>query len=193
MSLVLASFSRARADLLRAAGYSFTQQPSGVDERPYVPGEDPAAYVQYLAEQKATAVAREHPQDVVIGADTVLFMDGRTFGKPTDLEAAVAMLKVLRGRTHRLLTGVCAIGPGGEEKRVGHDEVLVTMRNWSDAHIERHIEIAKPLAFAGAYALQQEGSVMVERIEGDPNTVIGLPMGLAESFILALDPTLGNC
>lgn len=183
MTLVLASFSRARADLLRAAGYEFTQQPSGVHERPYEPGEDPHAYVEYLAEQKAMAVAPEHKGSVIIGADTVLYLDGKTYGKPADLNDAVRMLKELSGRTHLLITGVCVVGPGGTRKVTAHDTVNVTMRKWSETHIRNHVEIAKPLAYAGAYALQQEGCVMVERLEGDPNTVIGLPVGLVEKLI----------
>lgn len=183
MHLVLASFSRARADLLRAAGYEFTQQPSGVHERPYVPGEDPHAYAEGLAEQKAIAIAGEHMDAVVIGADTVLYLDGKTYGKPADLDDAMRMLLELSGRTHLLITGVCVVGPGGTRKVTAHDTVNVTMRKWSETHIRNHVDIAKPLAYAGAYALQQEGCVMVERLEGDPNTVIGLPIGLVEELI----------
>lgn len=183
MKIVLASFSRARAELLRAAGHEFIQQPSGVDERAYEPGEDPGAYVEYLATQKATAVAAEHPDCVVVGADTVLYLDGRTYGKPRDLEDAARMLMELSGKTHLLMTGVCVIGPGEKPKLTAHDTVNVTMREWSEAHIRRHVEIARPLAYAGAYALQQEGCVMVERLEGDPNTVIGLPVGMVERMI----------
>lgn len=182
-NLVLASFSRARADLLRAAGYEFTQQPSGVDERPYEPGEDPGGYVEFLAKEKATTVAAEHPDSIVIGADTVLYLDGKTYGKPPTLEDAVQMLMQLSGRTHRLMTGVCVIGVPGKPLQTKHDTVNVTMRKWSEAHIRRHVEIAKPLAYAGAYALQQEGCVMVERLDGDPNTVIGLPLGMVERMI----------
>jgi len=183
MNLVLASFSRARADLLRAAGYEFIQQPSGVHERPYEPGEDPNAYVEHLAEQKAMAVAPEHSDAVVIGADTVLYLDDKTYGKPADLDDAVRMLKELSGRTHLLITGVCVVAQGGRRKKTAHDTVNVTMREWSEIHIRNHVEIAKPLAYAGAYALQQEGCVMVERLEGDPNTVIGLPIGLVEKLM----------
>ena len=186
MKLVLASFSRARAELLRAAGYEFIQQPSGVHERPYEPGEDPNEYVEHLAEQKAMAVASEHHDAVVIGADTVLYLDGRTYGKPADLDDAVRMLKELSGRTHLLITGVCVMGPGGTRKVAAHDTVNVTMRKWSESHIRNHVEIAKPLAYAGAYALQQEGCVMVERLDGDPNTVIGLPVGMVEAMIEAV-------
>ncbi len=183
MKLVLASFSRARAELLRAAGYEFIQQPSGVDERPYEPGEDPGAYVEYLASQKATAVAQEHADCVVVGADTVLYLDGKTYGKPKDLDDAVRMLQELSGKTHLLMTGVCVIAPEGKSVQKAHDTVNVTMRQWSEAHIRRHVEIARPLAYAGAYALQQEGCVMVEKLDGDPNTVIGLPVGTVERMI----------
>lgn len=185
MKLVLASFSRARAELLRAAGYEFIQQPSGVDERPYEAGEDPGAYVEYLATQKATSVAQEHSDCVVVGADTVLYLNDRTYGKPKDLDDAVQMLLELSGKTHLLMTGVCVISPGGNSVQKAHDTVNVTMRKWSEAHIRRHVEIARPLAYAGAYALQQEGCVMVEKLDGDPNTVIGLPVGTVERMIEA--------
>lgn len=192
MKLVLASFSRARADLLRAAGYAFTQHPSGVHERPYEAGEDPGAYVEYLADQKATAVAAEYPDHIILGADTVLYMDNRTFGKPADLEDAVRMLTQLSGHTHLLMTGICVVGPDGHTRLTAHDTVNVTMRNWTEHHIRAHVEIAKPLSFAGAYALQQEGCVMVEKLDGDPNTVIGLPMGLVEHFIQQLGGLRGT-
>lgn len=185
--LVLASFSRARADLLRAAGYEFTQQPSGVHERAYEPDEDPGAYVEHLASQKAAAVAAQFPDAIIIGADTVLYLDGKTYGKPADLKAAANMLEELSGRTHLLITGVCVTTQGGHAAIKGHDTVNVTMRRWSRAHIERHVEIAKPLLYAGAYALQQEGCVMVERLEGDPNTVIGLPLGMVEEMIASIE------
>jgi septum formation protein len=181
--LILASFSRARADLLRAAGYAFTQAPSGVHERDYIDGEDPAAYVTFLAQQKAEAVAREFPEAIILAADTTLYLDGHTYGKPTNEAAAVDMLSTLSGKTHDLITGLCIIDPQHAAPRTAHDTARVTLRRWSRVQIEAHVEIAKPLAYAGAYALQQEGCVMVERLEGDPNTVIGLPMGLVETLI----------
>jgi len=181
--LILASFSRARADLLRGAGYEFTQAPSGVHERDFIPGEDPGAYAEYLASQKALAVAPEFPEAIVLGADTVLYLDGRTYGKPADEAEAVEILMELSGKTHDLITGVCIIDPAKPEPIRGHDVARVTMRKWSRRQIEHHVAIAKPLAYAGAYALQQEGCVMIETLQGDPNTVIGLPMGLVEKHI----------
>jgi septum formation protein len=183
MNLILASFSKARAELLRAAGYEFTQSPSGVHERAFVPGEDPGAYVTTLARQKAEAVATQFPDAVVLGADTVLYMDGQTIGKPVDIEDAVRMLTLLAGRTHQLFTGICVIKPGQDAPRTAHDIVEVTMRDWSEAQIRKHVEVANPLHYAGAYALQQEGCVLIERMVGDPNTVIGLPMGMVETLL----------
>ena len=181
--LILASFSRARADLLRAAGYEFTQAPSGVHERDYVPGEHPGAYAEYLASQKAMAVATEFPDAIILGADTVLYLDGRTYGKPADEAEAVEILCELSGQTHDLITGVCIIDPAYEQPILAHDIAKVTMRKWTRRQIEHHVSISKPLAYAGAYALQQEGCVMIETLTGDPNTVIGLPMGLVEKYI----------
>lgn len=183
MKLVLASFSRARAELLRVCGYAFTQHPSGVEERAFEPGEDPGEYVEHLARQKAAAVAVDYPDAVVVGADTVLYLDGKTYGKPADLDDAVRMLSELSGKTHLLVTGVCVMAAAGAISEMGHDTVKVTMRQWSLDHIRHHVDLAKPLAYAGAYALQQEGCVMVERIEGDPNTIIGLPLGMVEEMI----------
>lgn len=188
MNLILASFSKARAELLRAAGYEFTQSPSGVQERPFVTGEDPGAYVTLLARQKAEAVAAQFPDAVVLAADTVLYLDGQTIGKPVDLEDAVRMLARLAGRTHQLLTGICVVKPG-QTAHTGHDIAEVSMRRWPEAQIRKHVEVANPLHYAGAYALQQEGCVLIERIQGDPNTVIGLPMGMVEHLLADELPT----
>ena len=183
MEMILASFSRARAELLRAAGYSFTQHPSGVHERPFESGEDPGAYVEELAAQKTAAVAQKFPEAVVLGADTVLHVEGRVFGKPADLDDAVRMLTYLCGRTHDLVTGICVASAGGRTSYCAHDIARITMRPHSPEAIRRHVELAQPLPFAGAYALQQEGCVLIERMEGDPNTVIGLPLGLVAELV----------
>lgn len=183
MKMILASYSRARAELLRAAGYSFEQHPSGVDERPYRAGEDPGQYVEELARAKAKAVAARFPGAFVLAADTCLYLNGRTYGKPESLDDAVDMLMELGGQTHLLITGVYAISPFGGEAYQGHDTVHVTMRRWNKTQLEQHVAIAQPLAYAGAYALQREGCALVSRLEGDPNTVIGLPLTMVAHFI----------
>lgn len=183
--LVLATQSIARAHLMRAAGYVFEQIPSGADEPPIETGESPQQYVIRLATLKARAVAAHKPDAVILAADTVSFLDGHILGKPRDLEAAVRMLQHEAGRTHDLCTGICVMAPHGQGEWTEADTVKVTMRAWTETQIRRHVAMAEPLKYAGAYALQEEGCVMVERIEGDPNTVIGLPMTAVERCLAA--------
>ncbi len=186
MRLILASLSKARADLLCAAGYSFDQKPSGIDERPIQRGESPADYVQSLAEDKARKVAADHPEAFTLAADTVLVCGSHITGKPSDMEDAVRMLCKLTGETHRLMTGICIIPPssnGTAKALTGVDVAFVTLRAMTEDRIRSHVQAAKPLEYAGAYALQKQGVILIERMEGDPNTVIGLPMTLTERLL----------
>src|ERR1700739_4792313 len=106
--LVLASASPRRHELLRSAGISFTPQPADIDEAP-LPGESPRECAERLAQEKALAVWRIRPQDVVLGADTIVVVDETILGKPVDGEDAVRMLRLLSGRVHRVITGVCMV------------------------------------------------------------------------------------
>ena len=189
MTLILASKSEARAMLLRAAGYAFTQFDSRVVESPPQANIRLTDYVAALASKKALAVSRRHPDAVVIGADTALAIDRQIIGKADDAEQAVNILRKLAGRTHRLSTGVCVIAPAGRAKtriRVGADTARVTLRAWSENRIRQYVQAVKPFACAGAYALQADGSAIIERIDGDPSTVIGLPIGLVERMLSEL-------
>lgn len=183
MYLILASFSRARAQLLTAAGYTFAQVPSGVDEPDMPPGGNVQAYVVGLAVRKALAVSAQHPQAFILSADTNLYLDGRTIGKPTDTEDAVRMLNHMAGKTHELVTGICVVTPGAERTLTAVDTAYVHMRDCDEAHIRRYVEATHPLAYAGAYALQEEGCVLIEWMKGDPNTVIGLPMSQVDRLL----------
>ncbi len=183
MRYILASRSQARAELLRAAGYKFEQHPSRVDERAYRPGEDPGLYAEELAREKALAVAARFPDALILAADTCLYLNGRTYGKPESLDDAVDMLTELGGHTHLLISGVYVIAPSGRAHYSGHDTVHVTMRHWSRSQLKKHVAIAQPLAYAGAYALQREGAALVTHMEGDPNTVIGLPLTMVANFV----------
>lgn len=179
--LVLASASPRRQELLRAAGISFTVQPADVDETPQA-GESPEGCAERLAREKAMAVWRTRPQDVVLGADTVVVVDHELLGKPTDAADAVRMLRRLSGREHRVITGVCLVravaGDGGPRVNVGHESTLVAMQAISDEEIGDYVASGEPMDKAGAYAIQGIASRWIPRIVGDYGNVVGLPVAL---------------
>lgn len=175
-ALVLASASPRRADLLRQAGFDFTVQPSGAVEWPY-PGGDPADYAESLARAKASGVAAP----VVIGADTVVVVDSRVLGKPRDPDEAASMLRVLSGRSHEVITGVAVNDRG--VLRWAHARARVTFRRLEPGEIARYAGSEEPLDKAGAYAIQGAAAGFVERLEGDLDTVIGLPIRLLRKLL----------
>jgi septum formation protein len=130
--LVLASASPRRQELLRNAGISFTVQPADVDETPLA-GESPHACAERLAREKALAVWQTRPQDTVLGADTVVVVDGTILGKPTDPEDAARMLRLLSGRTHQVITGVCLVGPGASHQGAEASVTSVASGQWPGA------------------------------------------------------------
>ena len=180
--LILASQSGGRAALLRASGYRFLQIPSHCEEPPAPHGAHLERYVMKLATLKAEAVAARHPGAVVIGADTALILGRDIIGKPRSLADARRMLSALGGRRHRISSAVCVIFPAAGRAPRGRivrfvDTAHVTLRSWSPDRIRLHVTLTRPLPWAGAYAVQDPHSAaIVERIEGDLATVIGLPM-----------------
>jgi septum formation protein len=190
--LVLASASPRRQELLRAAGISFTVQPADVDETPQA-GESPPDYAERLAKEKAMAVWRTRPQDVVLGADTVVVAGIELLGKPTDAVDAIRMLCLLSGREHQVITGVCMVravagrgtnslparaADGGPRIQVGHETTLVAMHAISDEEIRDYVASGEPMDKAGAYAIQGMASRWIPRIVGDYGNVVGLPVAL---------------
>ena len=190
--LVLASASPRRQELLRNAGISFAVQVADVDETP-LRGEGARECAERLAREKALKVWRARPQDVVLGADTVVVVDGTILGKPADGDDAARMLRMLSGREHRVITGVCLVGPkpsgqgsrasGHESKhsedvRTGSEATLVTMSEISDKEIFDYVATGEPMDKAGAYAIQGIASRWIPRIEGDYSNVVGLPVAL---------------
>jgi len=127
------------------------------------------------ASLKAEAVAKDHTDALVIGSDTLVFIDQTPLGKPADLQEAKAMLRRLSGRTHRVCTAVCIVAPGGD-RRVFHDTTEVRFKELSDGDIEAYIGLANPLDKAGAYGIQEQGDLIIEGIEGRFDTVMGLPV-----------------
>ncbi len=181
MTLVLASASPRRQELLRNAGIAFTVQPADIDERPRN-GELPVDCAQRLAQEKALAVSRSCPQDCVLGADTIVVVDEKILGKPRDAADAARMLRLLSGRAHEVITGVCLAGPVAGSRRpvTASETTRVTMCEISDDDIKEYIYIAtgEPMDKAGAYAIQGVASRWIPRIEGDYSNVVGLPVAL---------------
>ena len=188
-SIVLASSSPRRAALLASAGVAFEVRRPDIDETPR-PDESPTEYVSRLSAEKAAAVAR--PGEVVVAADTTVEIDGRILEKPVDAVDARAMLRSLSGRTHHAHTGVTVVGAGGAHTTVETRVVTtaVTFVELSDERIEWYVATGEPMDKAGAYAIQERGAALVERVEGSVTNVIGLP--LAETLhLLNTARTLG--
>ena len=171
--LVLASASPRRAELLSRLGYVFEVQAADVDESVLV-GETPPVYAARVAGEKATAVWE--PGLVVVAADTCVVLDGVALGKPVDATDALAMLGSLAGRTHSVVTSVHVLGPDGEVDAFV-STALVRMTPADPEVMAGYVASGEPMDKAGAYALQGQGAALVESIEGDPTTVIGLPLG----------------
>jgi septum formation protein len=160
----------------------FSIDPGEVDER--VPaGEEPGHLVLRLALDKATSVARRHPGAVVIGADTVVVLDGTVLGKPSDVDHARAMLRLLAGAAHRVLTGVAVVDAFSGRRRSEYEETLVWMRPYTEQEIERYLATGEPMGKAGAYAIQGRGALLVRRIEGCYANVVGMPLVLLASLL----------
>ena len=204
--LVLASASPRRQELLRNAGISFAVQPADIDEAPHA-GEAPRDCAERLAREKALAIFQDRPHDCVLGADTIVVVDETILGKPSDAADAARMLRLLSGRTHQVITGVCLVASGrtavagsqmpvasengyseklrieNRELRTASESTLVTMSALSDADIRDYIATGEPMDKAGAYAIQGMASRWIPRIEGDYSNVVGLPVALVYSML----------
>jgi septum formation protein len=229
--LVLGSASPRRQELLRSAGISFVVQAADIDETPLA-GEPARECAERLAREKALAVWRARntnkrnddahihdaqsydaqsydarAEDVVLGADTIVVVDELILGKPRDTEDAARMLRLLSGRVHCVITGVCVVGavssfqfPASSrpapvaqsqarssfevlrtenaELRTGSETTIVAMNELSDAEIREYVATGEPMDKAGAYAIQGRASRWIPRIEGDYSNVVGLPVAL---------------
>jgi septum formation protein len=186
--LILASASPRRQELLRNAGIPFTVQAADIDETPLA-GESPRDCAERLAREKAMVIFDSTPQQCVLGADTIVVADDVILGKPRDAEDAGRMLRLLSGRTHAVITGVCLVG----EKMAGGDlpviiaseTTQVTMAEISDDEIRDYIATGEPMDKAGAYAIQGIASRWIPRIEGDYSNVVGLPVALVYAMLRA--------
>jgi septum formation protein len=173
MSLILASRSPRRVELLRAAGFRCEVYPTDVDER-RLGDEPPEVYVSRVAALKADSAARHYPLDVVVGADTAVVVGQDVLGKPSNPEDARRMLRALAGRSHVVLTGVAV--RGGGEPVTWVETTTVHMRALDDAAITWYVASGEPLDKAGGYAIQGLASRFVVAIEGSYSNVVGLPV-----------------
>jgi septum formation protein len=186
--IVLASSSPRRHRLLRELGVPFSVRVPEVDERP-LDGELPGAHVRRLALAKARAVARGLAAGSgarwVLGADTVVVLDGEILGKPRDARHARRMLARLAGRTHAVLTGVALVPVAGGRARTAVVRSRVAMKPRDDASIGRYVAGREPLGKAGAYAVQGQGRRLVTAVSGSLTNVIGLPLERLERLLAA--------
>lgn len=175
--VVLASASPRRSELLARMGVDFVVDASEADET--CAGSAPEM-VKTLARRKALAVAPRHPEAIVLAADTVVDCDG-ILGKPRDADDARRMLRLLSGRWHDVYTGVCTIYRG--TARCDAAETRVRFMPLDDALIDRYVRTGDPMDKAGAYAIQGMAGTFIERIEGCPHNVMGLPMALTRRLL----------
>lgn len=138
---------------------------------------------------KARAVASDHPDKAVIGADTLVFSEGRALGKPRDMEEAREMLLALSGKIHRVCTGVCILLPDGG-KDVFHDVTEVVFHDFGDEVITGYFARVNPLDKAGAYGIQEHGEMLVSEIRGSFENVMGLPVAMVVDRLLSASPDL---
>jgi septum formation protein len=182
--LVLASKSPRRQQILGDAGIPFVVRAADVPEQRR-PGESPADYVRRLAQEKAFAV-RMHPGELVLGADTVVVIDGQVLEKPSDAGDATRMLELLSGRDHEVITGICL----RTHTRTILDIATTRVRfvPLTRAEIEAYVASGEPMDKAGAYAIQGLASKFIDRVEGSYSNVVGLPVTLVYERLKEIQP-----
>ena len=171
--VVLASASPRRRDLLRLIGIPHEIRPADIDET-YISGEQPRQHSERLARAKADKVAATESDALVIGADTIVVVDGNVLGKPGNEADAARMLSMLSGRSHVVITAVATAYDGRIVS--GVEEVVVAFRDLCREEIESYIATGEPMDKAGAYGIQGFGATIVRRVEGDYFAVMGLPL-----------------
>ena len=187
--LILASASPRRAELLRNGRIPFEVDPAHIPEQP-TQNELPIAYAQRLAREKTHAVCARHADDAVLGADTVVVVDAHLLEKPADFADAARMLRLLAGRTHEVITGICLAGPGFE--RTESELTHVTFGEIAEEEIAAYIHTGEPMDKAGAYGIQGMASRWVRSIVGDYFNVVGLPVARVYRMLREIERTTGR-
>ena len=175
MQILLASTSPRRRELLRLLGLTFHIVPPTCEEM-LSPHLTPIEQTRQLARDKARSVSRQHPQNLVVGSDTVIEIEGRLLGKPVNMQEAETMLRYLRCRCHQVHTGVAVIH---QARKVSIDFVetaQVWIKPFNEKTLKSYLATEESLGKAGAYSIQGEGAQLIEKIEGDYPTIVGLPL-----------------
>jgi septum formation protein len=175
--IILASASPRRADLLRNIGVEFELEPSQVQERPHS-GEAPPDYIIRIARAKVVAIARRRESGLVIGADTIVVLDGRLLGKPENEEGARHMLRQLSGKWHAVMTGIALYDAATRREVADFDKTLVRFAQMTDKEIDWYVGTGEPMDKAGSYAIQGLGGLFVDEIAGNYYNVVGMPLPL---------------
>ena len=174
MKMILASRSPRRKKILTEMGYEFESIVADVDEN-IIQDESPEEHVMRLSAAKAEKVAIDYPDDLVIGADTAVVLDGVIMGKPESEDDAFEMLRKLSGKTHTVFTGITVMISNEDIKKTDHDRTNVIFNRLKDDEIREYVESGEPLDKAGSYGIQGMGSFLVKKYDGELDTVIGLP------------------
>lgn len=180
--IILASGSPRRSEILTSVGWEFTKDVADIDETERE-NESPEDYVQRLAREKAETVAKRYENEIVLGADTTVVINDQIIGKPTDLDDARRMIKMLSGNWHEVLTGIAVVRSQNLESIVGIQSTRVKFAEMNDAEIEFLVKYGEPLDKAGAYAVQAQAALFIEKIEGDYWNVVGLPINLVYEIV----------
>ncbi|MGZ8921112.1 MAG: Maf family protein [Limisphaerales bacterium] len=173
--LILASASPRRSELLRSLEVAFEVVSSSAEELHDAKLSAPEI-CETNAQLKAEQVAALHPEEVVLGADTLVTVESRIYGKPPDLDAAKKMLRELSGRTHEVVTGVCLVQKSSGKRSVFHEVTRVTFKTLTEETVAAYVTAVAVLDKAGAYGIQEKGEMLVERIDGSWSNVVGLPL-----------------
>lgn len=182
--LILASASPRRKRLLAQIGLPFRSVSSNINEK--VLSNDPAAISRHLAEKKACQVHLKNKGSWILGADTVVAIDSQILGKPEDSDKARYMLKLLSGKEHSVITGICIFDPSGN---VAHSEAVTTLVRFiklNEKQIKAYISTGEPYGKAGSYAIQGIGAFMVESISGSYANVVGLPLSALTQALISV-------
>lgn len=183
MKVILASASPRRQELLKMVVPKFTISPADIDETPLF-AELPQPYVERMAKQKALAVFDKNPESLVIGCDTAVILDQKILGKPEDKQEAKEMLQKLSGTTHQVMTSLCIQTP--TKNQLHTEKVVVSFYKLSLEDIENYLSYNEYQDKAGAYGIQGYGRLLVEKINGDYYSVVGLPIGFLNQYFKIL-------